>query len=349
MRRVSALLVCFVAAAAVAAQADEVGTIAYVEGYPSLVRNGKPIYEEIDFGFRVESFDSFRTDSRSSLELAFDPQTGIDATVAVEPDTQFTVEVETLRSGPTGSVDLIAGSLNVVARSLADGARFQIRSATAAMGVRGTVFSVTGAPGGELLVTTEEGLVEVTSEEGRTLFASPGEAVEIDDESALFRTVRYDRDDLPAFRAEWRSRRAALFAERADEILRFHGRRYLEAREQFIDAYTNLMSHRDVLDEWMDESRRGVRPRAGDLRERRELVAALLRVRAALRRFEPTVARLDQMAPFVRELAPDVELRPGVTAADLYRMVANDRRAMRDRLATVRYALKLAAQRSADE
>ena len=74
-------------------------------------------------------------------------------------------------------------------------------------------------------------------------------------------------------------RRAALFAERADEILRFHGRRYLEAREQFIDAYTNLMSHRDVLDEWMDESRRGVRPRAGDLRERRELVAALLRVR----------------------------------------------------------------------
>ena len=63
-----------------------------------------------------------------------------------------------------------------------------------------------------------------------------------------------------------------------------------------------------------------------------------------MRRFEPIVARLDQMAPFVRELAPDVELRPGVTAADLYRMVANDRRAMRDRLATVRYALKLAAQ-----
>lgn len=347
MRRAVTLLVCLVAVAA--APADEVGTIAYVEGYPSLVRNGKTIYEEIDFGFRVESFDAFRTDSRSALDLAFDPQTGIDATIAIEPDTQFTVEVERLRSGSMGAIDLIAGSVNVVARSLADGARFQIRTATASMGVRGTTFSVTGAPGGELLVATEEGLVEVTSEEGRTLFASPGEAVEIDDGSALFRTVRYDRDALQDFRAEWRDRRIERFVERADEILRFYGRRYLDARDEFIDAYTELMSHRDVLDAWMDESSRGVRPRAGALRERRELAAALLRVRAAARRFEPVAARLDRMEPFVRELVPEVELRPGVTAADLYRLVANDRGAMNDRIATIRYALKLAAQRSADE
>jgi len=347
MRRTLTLLACLFAAGI--APAEEIATVAYVEGYPTLVRDGKPIYEEIDFGFRVESFDSFRTDSRSSLELAFDAQTGIEATVTVEPDTQFTVEVEQLRSRSTGSVDLIAGSVSVVARSLAEGARFEIRSATASMGVRGTTFSVTGAPGGELLVATEEGLVEVTSDEGRTLFASPGEAVEIDDESALFRTVRYDRDDLQTFRSEWRARRAALFAERAPEILRFHGRRYLEARDRFMDAYAELMTHRGVIDEWMDESSRGVRPRIGDLRDRRELGASVVRVRAAMRQLEPTIARLEQMAPFVRELAPDVELRPGVTAADLYAMVRNDRRAMEERVATVRYVLKLAAQRLADE
>ena len=347
MRRTLTLLACLAIAGFVSA--EEIATVAYVEGYPSLVREGKPIYEEIDFGFRVESFDSFRTDSRSSLELAFDAQTGIDATVAIEPDTQFTVEIADLHSAPTASVDLIAGSVGVVARSLVDGARFEIRTATASMGVRGTTFSVTGAPGGELLVATEEGLVEVTSEEGSILFASPGEAVEIDDESALFRTVRYDRDDLQAFRSEWRARRAALFAERAGEILRFHGRRYLEARDRFMDAYAELMSHRGVLDEWMRESRRGVRPRIGELRERRELAAAIVRVRGAMRQLEPTIARLEQMAPFVRALAPDVELRPGVTAADLYAMVRNDRRAMDERVATVRYVLKLAAERSARE
>ncbi|HKJ86695.1 MAG TPA: hypothetical protein VKA06_11500, partial [Spirochaetia bacterium] len=104
-----------------------------------------------------------------------------------------------------------------------------------------------------------------------------------------------------------------------------------------------------VLDVWMDESRRGVRPRTGELRERRELAAAIVRVRGAMRQLEPTIARLEQMAPFVRALAPDVELRPGVTAADLYATVRNDRRAMDERVATVRYVLKLAAQRSARE
>lgn len=336
MRRTLTLVACLAVAGIV--PADEVATVAYVEGYPRLVRNGKPIYEEIDFGFRVESFDAFATDSRSVLELAFDPQTGIDATVAAESETRFTVEVSRLRSAAIASVDLIAGSVSVVARSLADGARFQIRTATAAMGVRGTDFSVTGAPGGELLVVTEEGLVEVSSEEGRTLFASPGEAVEIDDESALFRTVRYDRDDLQTFRSEWRRRRAALFAERADEVVRYSGRRYLEARERFIEAYAELMSHRDVLDEWMDESRRGVRPRVGDPRERGELAAAIAGARAATRQLEPIAARLEQIAPVVRDLAPE-----------LHRLVVDDRRAMDERIATVRYALKLASQRSDDD
>lgn len=347
MRRTLTLLACLVVAVLI--PAEEIAVVVYVEGYPQLIRNGKLVHEEIDFGFPVESFDSFRTDPLSSLEITFGELTGIDATVAIEPDTQFTVDIADLRSNPTASVDLIAGSVSVVARSLAAGSRFQIRTATAAMGVRGTIFSVTGAPGGELLVATDEGLVEVTSEEGRTLFASPGEAVEIDDESELFRTLRYDRNDLQAFRSDWRARRAALFAERAGEILRFHGRRYLEARERFIETYAELMTHRDVLDAWMDESRRGVRPQIGDLRDRRELLAAIVRVRGAMRQLEPVIARLEQMAPFVRELAPSVQLRPGVTAADLYVVVRNDRVAMQERLATVRYALKLAAQRSADE
>jgi hypothetical protein len=189
----------------------------------------------------------------------------------------------------------------------------------------------------------------VTSEEGRTLFASPGEAVEIDDESSLFRSVRYDRDALQDFRSDWIARRAELFASRADEVFRFYGRRYLDARDRFVDVYAELMSHRDVLDEWMDDSRRGVRPRVGDLRDRRELVAAIVRVRAALRQLEPTIARLEQIEPFVRGIAPEAELRPGVMASDLYRMVANDRRATEEQIAMVRYALKLAAQRSAAE
>ena len=338
-----AVMVGFIAGAAAA---DEIGSVTYVEGYPEVVREGKLVYEEIDFGFRLENFDSIRTNDESSMEIDFDPGTGIDGSVSVDPGTHFYVDLSDLRSEQTGTIELVVGSVEVAARRLTGRSRFQVRTNAATMGVRGTVFSVTGGPGGELLVSTEEGLVEVTDEGGRTLYASPGEAVEVDEETSVFRSLKYDRDQVEAFRSEWRARRAALFAERAPQILGFYGRRYFRVREHFIDAYGSLMGQRDVIDEWMDEARRGVRPGPGDRVERAELVAALLRVRGAMVRFEPILARLDKMAPYVRELAADVELRDGLTAADLYRTVNNDRRVMAERLATVRHVLKLFAQRN---
>jgi hypothetical protein len=329
--------------------ADEVGSVTFVEGYPDVVREGDSLPEVIDFGFRVENFDSIRTDEASALEVAFDPGTGIDATVAIEPDTHVYIDVSDLRTEQTGTLELVAGSVSVVARHLTGASEFQVRTPVATMGVRGTTFAVTGGPGGELLVTADEGVVEVSDREGRSLFAVPGEAVEIDEEAALLRTLRYDRDRIREFRRDWRARRLELFVEHAPRILRFYGRRYLGAREAFVEAYAQLMGARDVIDEWMNESMRGVRPSRDALRERRQLVRTVLRVRAAMARFEPVIARLDRMAPVVRELAPDVEIEPGVTAGDLYRTLANDRRIMTERLATVRHVLKLFAQRNNGE
>jgi len=338
-----------VAVAAAGLAADEIGTVSYVEGFPEIVRDGTDVYEEIDFGFRIENFDVVRTDERSALEIDFDPATGVDASVSVEPDTHFAVELSSLRGEQTGAIELIAGSVSVTARRLTGRSRFEIRTPAAIMGVRGTVFDVSGAPGGELLVTTEEGLVEVTDPNGRSLFASPGEAVEVDEESSLFRTVRYDRAQLVAFRQQWRAERLERFIENAPRILSFYGRRYLRARGDFVTAYGDLMSHRDLIDEWLDEARRGVRPRAGSLRERREFVSALRSVRLAMFRLEPVLARLDAMAPYVREFVATVEIEPGVTAADLYRTVNNDRRLMRERVAGVRRVLKLFALRNGGE
>lgn len=340
-------LLAAVAAAGLAA--DEVGTVSYVEGFPTIVREGTDVYEEIDFGFRIENFDVVRTDERSALEIEFDPATGIDASVSVEPDTQFAVELSSLRTEQTGAIELLAGSVSVTARRLTGRSRFEIRTPAAIMGVRGTVFDVTGAPGGELLVTTGEGLVEVTDPNGRSLFASPGEAVEVDEESSLFRTVRYDRAQLAAFRQEWREQRLERFIENAPRILSFYGRRYLRAREAFVAAYADLMSHRDLIDEWIDEARRGVRPRAGSLRERRDFVSTVRSVRLAMFRLEPVLARLDQIEPYVREFLATVEIEPGVTAADLYRTVNDDRRLMRARVAEVRRVLKLFALRNEGE
>lgn len=320
---------------------DEVGTVTFVQSFPEVVRDGRTLVEDVDFGFRVEHLDAIRTDERSALEIELDAATGIDATISVEPDTTFALDVTALLPEQDGAIELIAGSVNVIARRLAGDSRFEVRTPGATMGVRGTTFSVTTAPGGEILVTAEEGLVEVTDPDGRALFASPGEAVEVDESTSLFRTVRYDRAQTAAFRSEWRERRAALFVERAPEILRFWGSRYRRARDEFVEAYAELMRQRDVIDTWLDEDRRGVRPRIGRLQDRLDLRRAVVRARAALTRYEPILARLDRIEPFVQELAPNVELEPGFTAADLYLIVSDDRGVMAERAATVRHVLKL--------
>ncbi|MFW5688941.1 MAG: FecR family protein [Spirochaetota bacterium] len=339
-------LVTLVSVVALPLAADEVGTVVFIEGFPDVVREGITVTQDVDFGFRVENFDSVATDATSSLEIEFDASTGIDATVSVEPETQFSIDLSSLAREQNGAVDLVAGTINVVARALEGDSRFQVRTSSAAMGVRGTTFAVSTGPAGEILVSTEEGLVEVTDPDGRSLFAAPGEAVEVDEERSLFQTVRYDRERVGAFRAEWRTRRAELFAERAPEILRFHADRYRRARETFIEAYGSLMRRRAIIDRWMDQNRRDAAPSSRAREEAADLLEDVARVRAAMVRFETAFSRLERMAPFVRELAPDVELENGISAADLYRRLASDRRIMNERFATVRHVLKLYARRS---
>ena len=345
MRRL-ALLLTVLALGHAPAAADEVGSVSYVEGMPEIVREGRVLHQEVDFGFRVENFDWIETDERSALEIAFDPQTGIDASVSVDADTQFHIDLSGLASEQTGAIDLVAGTVRVVARALSGGSRFQVRTSSASMGVRGTTFAVSGGPAGEILVTAEEGLVEVSDPSGRSLFASPGEAVEVDEIAARFRTVRYEQESLAGFRARWREQRLEELARRAPEILRFLGRRYRSSRERFVDAYRELMRRRAVIDRWIDQSGRGARPPATAREEARELAATLLRVRATMMRFETAHAQLVRILPVVRDLVAEVEPVPGFTASDLYEQLAAERDVMRERFAHVRHVLKLYARRS---
>ncbi len=95
------------------------------------------VFDTLDFGFPIQNFDSVRTDEYSSVELRLDPATGIDASISVAPSTHFYVNVSNLRSEQIGSVELLGGSISVVARELAGRSRLQIRTHSSVAGVRG--------------------------------------------------------------------------------------------------------------------------------------------------------------------------------------------------------------------
>ena len=329
----------------IAMSRDVVGEIVYLEGNPEITRGGDLVADSVDFGFPIENLDSIRTDAVSVAELELDPRTGVDATIFIDVDTEFHLGITGLKSEQTATIDLIAGSLNVAARELLGVSRLNVQTRTASAGVRGTTFSVTTAVGGEILVSAEEGLVEVTDPDGFTLFAAPGEAVEIDAERNVFRNLKYS-GATAALRLEWRAERLETFRANAPRIFRYHARRYRDERQQFVGFYRDLMRERGIIDRWIEESRRGSIGDPADLaRDLSQIAEPLFRVRRSMFAYERTLARLERMKPFVIDLAGDIELEEG-SGADLLRLADRDRAVMRRRFAAVRHVIRLYSDRA---
>jgi len=344
-RLVHLLLILLVPAGLVAAR-DVIGEIVYLEGFPEVIRGGDRVIDTVDFGFPIENLDSIRTDSDTVVELRIDGSTGIDATILVEHDTVLYVNLTSLQSEQTGTVDLISGGVGIVARELVGLSWLNVRTQNSVAGVRGTTFSVTTAVGGEILVSAEEGLVEVSDSLGTVLFASPGEAVELDSARSLFRNLKYG-GPAGELRRLWLTERTNAFRANAPAIFSFYAERYLDEREQFVSAYEALMHERDIIDRWIEENRRGVVSDAGSvMRDKQQIVGPLLRAQASGFTFEDTMDRLDRMRPFVRENADAIELSHGDSAADLLKLLELEKGVMDRRFAAVHQVLRLYADRN---
>jgi hypothetical protein len=338
---------CLLFVSAAIPGAESVGQVVYLEGSPELVRDGTTLYETLDYGYPVENFDSFSTDSESYLEIELDAGAGPGGTIEVMPDTDFFLEFSGLPGERATTLELLGGSVSVVARELAGLNRLQVRTLGSAAGVRGTTFNVEIALGGELLVSADEGLVEVTGPEGIVLFAAPGEAVEIDEAQGIARNLEYGTGSAAAFRREWLTGRNDAFLQNPDRTFERMGRRYLESRARFTAAYTALMARRTIIDRWADESRRGVFGMREDLeQDTAQMADDLRRIREAMRDFQHMLVRLERMSAYARQRLPriaDQENRASVR--DLLNVIDLDRAVMRRRLAVVRHALKLNAER----
>ncbi|TVQ22974.1 MAG: hypothetical protein EA382_11030 [Spirochaetaceae bacterium] len=316
---------------------DQIGGVSFFDGDPLLIRDGVRLAPGIDFGTRVENFDAFITDERSSVEIVLDRATGIDATITIAASTRLYLDVTAIRAEQDATVELVGGTVSVVARSLGRASRFSVTTPTAVFGVRGTTFTIVGAEGGDLLVVADEGMVEVTDADGRIAFASPGEAVEIDPEEAILRTRRYDRARRALFVDEWRRERRAVLLRRAERLIPLYAERYAIARERFIAHYRQLLARRDVFDAWMEEGRRGLAGRPIEqAHAAREIFGLIRQIRVSSRAYESLLDQLDRIGGVVAGTRLD---------HDVFRQVHNDRPIFDERFAEVRSILKAYALR----
>lgn len=161
----------------IAAPTPREGTVVYVSGGVQASRDGAT-WIDVEPGDAVGAGSTIRTGADGYCELRF----GGTMSVRVEPDTEFRCGSVSIGAASVVSGELSAGAILAKVQRLG-GSDLQVRTPSAALGVRGTAFRVS-VSGGVTTVTVREGTVVVTREgatidvgAGRRAEAAPGAAV----------------------------------------------------------------------------------------------------------------------------------------------------------------------------
>jgi len=343
---------CFVLVVAVlavlpAAAQSEIGAIAYMEEGVEIDRNRGTIPAwDVFIGMGIENYDLMRTDETGYAEVELDSPRSAPSIVKISPDTSFYFEMNKIGRDDTTTIGLITGSLSVKVAKLSGRQSVEVATESALMGVRGTDFEVTLSPGGDILVTAEEGQVSCIDDSGQELFAEPGRVVE-KRPGELFREVPVSVSDLATFRREWYADRLEVFKANALRAIKFYALRYMRLKARFDSTYGDLQENRQILLKWYEEDRRGqIGGSMESMREKKELIGQLLALRKILYLFERVYFRLIELEGYYREGYGRGQIEPGLSSAAFFNRFNREKRELGEKMAELRYITKLYAKRN---
>jgi hypothetical protein len=342
----SALALVLLAGLPATAQA-EIGAIAYMEEGVEIDRNRETIPAwDVFIGMGVENYDLMRTDGTGYAEVELDSPRSAPSIVKISPNTSFYFEMNKIGRDDTTTIGLITGSLSVKVAKLSGRQNVEVATESALMGVRGTDFDVTLSPGGDILVTAEEGRVSCIDDSGQELFAEPGRVVE-KRPGELFREVPVAVSDLETFQREWYAERLEVFKANALGAIKFYAGRYLRLKSRFDSAYGDLQGNTQILRKWYEEDRHGrIGGRMESMREKKELIGELLELRKILYMFERVYFRLIELEGYYREGYGRGQIQPGLSSAAFFNRFNREKRELGEKMAELRYITKLYAKRN---
>lgn len=341
-----ALALVLLAGLPAAAQA-EIGAIAYMEEGVEIDRNRETIPAwDVFIGMGVENYDLMRTDGTGYAEVELDSPRSAPSIVKISPNTSFYFEMNKIGRDDTTTIGLITGSLSVKVAKLSGRQSVEVATESALMGVRGTDFDVTLSPGGDILVTAEEGRVSCIDDSGEELFAEPGRVVE-KRPGELFREVPVAVSDLETFQREWYADRLEVFKANALGAIKFYAGRYMRLKSRFDSAYGDLQGNTQILRKWYEEDRHGrMGGRMESMREKKELIGELMELRKILYMFERVYFRLIELEGYYREGYGRGQIEPGLSSAAFFNRFNREKRELGEKMAELRYITKLYAKRN---
>jgi hypothetical protein len=335
------LLAC---AAGVSSQ-DKIGTISYMEGTVSVVRDGADL-DSVAIGQDLQNFDLVKTGDDGQAELAISSPQLPSMTVKMSANTQFSLEVATVAGKQESSVGILGGQIALKVAKLLQTQTVKVKSDSAVMGVRGTDFTVTAPESGDLLVTCDEGEVTVTDDQGKDLSAIPGTVVE--KSPGDYHTLPVATTGLEQFRVQWQGERSQFLQANALRFIRAYARLYRQLSRQFNIEHAELARSQQTMRKWTLEDKAGrIGSKAEILRETRTIGALLVSLRRTAFQLERVAWRLERLQVLHDRGVGGGALEDGTDTKVFFTQVASERRDVARKLALTRFLTKQYVKRNA--
>jgi len=338
LRGLAAALFLALCAAGLSAE-DSIGSISYLEGTVGMVRDGADI-DGIAIGQDLQSFDLMKTGSDGQAELSITSPKLPRMTIKMTADTQFSLEVAIVEGRQESTVGILGGQIALKVAKLLPTQSVRVKSDSAAMGVRGTDFTVTAPETGDVLVTCDEGQVVVTDDQGKELTAIPGTVVE-KRPGEVYRTTPVDASGLEQFRTRWRGERSQFVQANALRLIQANARLYLQLSREFNAAHAELARSQAVMRKWAFEDRAGRIGTAVEILSEKRIIGALLvRLRRTAFQLERVAFRLERLQ-IIHDRGVGVgAIDGGVTTRVFFAQIARERRDVARKLALTRFLTK---------
>ena len=326
---------------------DKVGDASYIEGNVGLQRDGRQMDQsEVQTGLAIQNYDFVKTGADGLAEVSITAPKAAGATIKVSPHTQFSFELNNTGTRQQSFVGLMSGTIALTVAKLTGSQDVSVHIDGAVMGVRGTEFTVTSPPSGDLLVTCRSGDVVCTDENGNEFHATPGSAVEKKfGEKFVTLEVKGDVED---FRKQWEDERVAFLKEHAIVVIQREAARYDALVDEFTESYAALMEKKEILAKWEREEKNGKIGSSAEVEKEKGEIADLI---ANLRETQFLLERVHYRLRALKEEYHDQgfgkgDIRKGLTTMAFFERFEKDRPELEARMAFVRHMIKMYSHRN---
>ena len=324
---------------------EKLGSVAYLEGDVSLVRDGAQV-DNLAIGADLQNFDLVKTGSDGLAELDVNSAQSPRITIRVSADTQFSLEMATIAGRQQTTLGIIGGSISLKAARLAGTQALSVKTDSAAMGVRGTEFDVTSPATGDVLVTCNEGEVVVTDDQGKELHAIPGTVVE-KRPAELYRTVPVEVSGLRTFRGQWAAERGQALEKNALKLIQANVRLYNRLVRELNAGHAELDKYRETISGWREEDRRARAGQRAEIAKDRQAIGSLLaRLRRTQFQLERVHFRLARLMAIHNRGIGQGTLDGGVSTAQFFERFVKERKDVEDKLYLTRSVSKMYLRRN---